>query len=78
MASQSKSILSERQDSIGYYYGFLDGDNRQINVRLENKQIGSVTVSAWIVYVGGVQIAIELSKGEAEKTAIKWIREHKE
>ncbi len=72
------SILSEAPDGMGFYYAFIDGDNRQINVRLENKQIGSLTVSAWIAYVGGVQIAVELSKGEAERAAIKWAKEHPE
>lgn len=72
------SILSEEPDGMGFYYAFIDGDSRQINVRLENKQIGSVSVLAWIAYVGGVQIAVELSKGEAENAAIRWAKGHPE
>ena len=68
------SVLSERTDGVGFFYGYYKTDSRQINVRLEEVN----STPAFVAYVGGVKIAAELSKGEAEKAAIKWINEHPE
>ncbi len=71
------SILSDRVDGSNFYYGFTPGDARQINVRLEDFTAhGGVKVPVWAYYVGGERIGHELSKGEAERAAIKWAKEH--
>lgn len=72
------SILSDRTDGTGCYYGFYETDPRQINVRLEDfkSEKGGWSAPAWVAYVGGVAVATELSKGEAERAAIKWIRQN--
>lgn len=73
------SILSERPDGLGMYYGFAPGDSRQINVRFEIiDRLGGPTARAWVYYVGGKEIGAELSKGEAEAAAIRWAKQHPE
>ena len=59
------SILSTREDGYGYFYGFREGDHRQINVRLEHGK--------WRAYVGGGPIFGNYeSKDSAEAAAIAW------
>ena len=66
----AESILSDRPDGVGYYYGFLDGDHRQINVRYEG--------GWWIAYVGGEKVARKNYKSIAEHAAIEWAKAHPE
>lgn len=87
------SILSERRDGLGFYYGFAPNDARRIDVRVEevvgadDKKDGTsvrlfkaispaVRIPAWAYYVGGERRGYELSKGEAELSAIRYIKEH--
>lgn len=70
------SILSNTKDHFGFFYGYVDGDPRQINVREEMMVSGNTEVPAWIAYVGGIKVGVELSKGEAERTAIRWIKDN--
>lgn len=70
-----KSILSG-PDGLGYYYGFLEGDSRQINVR----KLHTIALQPqWHAYVGGTRLggAWE-TMSEAEAAAIKWAKEHPE
>jgi hypothetical protein len=70
------SILSGDPDGMGYYYGWLPGDNRQINVR----KLHTIALNPkWHAYVGGVRVEGGWdSKEEAEAAAIKWAKEHPE
>jgi hypothetical protein len=70
------SILSDRPDGVGYYYGFLEGDGRQINVR----ELHTIALEPkWHAYVGGELIPGRWeTKDEAEAAAIKWAKEHPE
>lgn len=62
-----KSILSDRKDGAGYYYGRRDGDYRQINVRL-----GPVDL-CWRAWIGGIRVGdVYESKDQAEAAAIAW------
>jgi hypothetical protein len=81
MRDQRKSILSELPDGVGFYYGFIDGDHRQINVKLACK-----SPEWWIAYVGGEPVApaddphavLYPSKDEAEAAAITWAKANPE
>lgn len=65
------SLLSNQPDGLGYYYGFVKGDSRQINVRDEGPRYGP---PRWTAYAGGVVVATGLSsKTQAEVFAIDWI-----
>lgn len=66
LLKNDSSILSLEPDGVGYHYGFLDGDHRQLNVRLEGDY--------WVAYVGGDAIGDFDSKDLAEAGAIKWAR----
>lgn len=66
--------LSETAD--GYFYTFIEGDPRQINVRLEDVITDGARVPAWVYYVGGERIGAALSKGEAEREAIAWAKKN--
>lgn len=65
------SILSKECDGLGYYYGFRDGDGRQINVRYENADL-------WQAYVGDNKVPPPAglpgwpNRGVAEEAAIEW------
>lgn len=62
------SILSDREDGAGYFYGFREGDHRQINVC---RVVGSEWL--WHAYVGGEKIIGHyISKEQAEAAAIAW------
>lgn len=63
------SILSDREDGCGFFYGYRDGDGRQINVRHEG--------ASWKAYVGGDEIPGEhASKVAAERAALAWMDEN--
>ncbi len=73
------SILSEREDGAGYYYGFLEGDHRQINVKRACK-----SPEWWVAYAGGEPVTatedphavLFPTKDAAEAAAIQWIKDH--
>jgi hypothetical protein len=71
------SILSKEPDGVGFYYGFLEGDHRQINVRFCG---GMHCEGYWQAFVGGEEIdkgqRAFLTKEAAEAAAIKWAKEH--
>ena len=67
------SILSNRADGLGYFYGFVPGDHRQINVRK-----GPVDL-LWRAYVGGERVGdaetgVWETKDEAEAAALNFIQ----
>jgi hypothetical protein len=62
------TILSERADGMGYYYGYSGDDRRQINVRHEAGKL-------WVAYVGGKVIGERyVSKTDAEAAALEFMR----
>lgn len=68
-----KSILSERPDGAGFYYGFNGSDHRQINVRLEgNHRKGP----PWVVYVGGERIGNADTLRRGEDLALIWMEQN--
>ena len=70
------TILSKRKDGQGFYYGFLNSDPRQINVRLEPRTSAN---DYWIAYVGGNELpGFFGSKESAEAAAIKWAQANPE
>ena len=64
------SILSDREDGAGYFYGFAPGDYRQVNIRFEGP--------AWVAYVGGVPVGAYESKDAAEAGAVAYIKANPE
>lgn len=60
------SILSNEPDGLGFFYGFLPGDCRQVNVREESP-------GRWCGYVAGVQVAVSKSKEGAEQSTVAWM-----
>lgn len=68
------SVLSERPDSLGFFYGFVPGDNRQINLREEpdETELGDDPPTVWVVYVAGDVIGRYPSKATAEAAALDW------
>ncbi len=65
------SVLSDMADGAGFFYGFLPGDHRQLNVRLEVRP-GRY---CWIAYVGGVEVGDGFdTKAEAEAAAVAYAR----
>lgn len=68
------SILSKEPDGLGYYYGFVDGDARQINVKWDGQMHD---MHYWSAYVGGERLPTYwANKMEAESAAIKWAKEN--
>lgn len=72
------SILSKDPDGMGFHYGNLPGDTRQINVRYEGPKLPGARFGAWVAYAGGIKIDLYGTKGEAEAAAIEWLKEHPE
>jgi hypothetical protein len=71
------SVLSRAPDGQGFYYGFLPGDSRQINVRYEFT--GVCQPMRYFAYVGSVELSVGyFSKEAAEAAAIEWIRKNPE
>ncbi len=62
-------------DGVGFFYGAVPGDSRQINVRDEPV---NDKVSLWRAYVGGDPIGHFSTKEFAEQQAIAWIKSHPE
>lgn len=69
------TILSTEPDGMGFYYGNIEGDRRQINVRLAERNIDT---DVWHAFVGGELVGIGFDKDEAEEVAIKWAKENPE
>lgn len=65
------SFLSVLPDGCGFHYGFIPGDYRQINVRMEHP-------GEYVAYVGGERITpwTFVSVKDAERYAISWMRDH--
>lgn len=67
------SILSKQPDGFGFYYGYKDGDYRQINVRQEMNWFGY----QWYAYVGGIRIPGSYGcKDHAEEAALKYMEDN--
>lgn len=65
------SILSDRADGYGYYYGIIPDDGRQMNVRLEED--GRV----WRTYIGStVAIAAGYTRDQAEELGLQWAKDN--
>lgn len=64
--------LSDRPDGFGFYYGYADGDPRQINVRLEPTAHGH----RWTAYVGGDEIGKFPARIEAERYIANWMADN--
>lgn len=60
-----KSVLSAMPDGMGYYHGFVAGDTRRIDIRLERE--------LWEIYVAGENIGWAPTKDEAEKRAVNFV-----
>ena len=72
------SFLSEKPDGMGCYYGFYPGDERRIDVRLEEKlyRVADETFidSFYASYVGGELVGdLFIDKAQAEAAAIAYI-----
>jgi len=72
----AKTILSDRPDGCNFYYGFVEGDSRQINVRIEGTE--EYPKGYWRAYVGGEPIGCFSTKEFAEQQAIAWIKANPE
>jgi hypothetical protein len=72
-----KTVLSSVPDEMGYYYGFLPEDNRQINVRFETRS--PVEPSGYYAYVGDDEVPHRhISKEAAEAAALEWMKKNPE
>lgn len=67
------SVLSDRPDGFGFYYGFVSGDHRQINVRPGAYDMG-LGAPRWRAYVGGKDIGSFTSKAKAEDAALCYLK----
>jgi hypothetical protein len=75
------SILSRVPDDVGFYYGFIKGDGRQVNVRLEQVPVryGAGLGQKWFGYVGGEKVTDwHTSKESAEAAAVAWAKANPE
>lgn len=71
------SILSHEPDGMGFHYGWLPDDHRQINVRYEHPPRGAAErFGHWAAYAGTVQVGRYGTKAEAETAAIEYLTEH--
>lgn len=62
--------MSTQPDGLGYYYGFLPDDPRQINVRLEGYW-SDLNAEYWAAYVAGERLeGYFLSREEAVAAAV--------
>ncbi len=72
------SILSDRADGFGFFYGFCGNDRRQINVRQETNpnrhKEGGGPEKMWHVYVGGSPIGWFEKFNDAERAAVEWVK----
>ena len=68
------TFLSSREDGYGFYYGFMPGDGRQINVRYERRGANGERFGAWWAYAGGIEVGSAETKDEAERMAVAFLR----
>lgn len=62
--------MSQQPDGFGYYYGFTDGDHRQINVRFEGDRL-------WVAYTRGEEVGSHFTSNEqAWEAAESWLKEN--
>ena len=62
------SVLSELRDGAGYFYGFVRGDSRRIDV----KEFAPARWSAW---VAGIELnGTWQTKRDAEEAAVEFIQ----
>lgn len=73
-----KSLLSERVDQMGWHYGSLPGDRRQLNVRFQKFATPEGVKEKWVSYVGSKCVGGFETKEDAEAQAVKWAQENKE
>ena len=71
-AEKPKSLLSERVDQMGWHYGSLPGDRRQLNVRFQKFATPEGVKEKWVSYVGSKCVGGFESKEDAEAQAVKW------
>lgn len=57
-------------DGLGYYWAFVDNDNRQLNVRHEQDRV--MRWNRWVAYVSDHRVGAYKTKDEAEDAAIAW------
>lgn len=75
-APSEPSILSDREDGCGFFYGRLPGDVRQINVRYERPEAGEPAVfGRWVSYADGIRVGEYETKAAAEAAAIEFLKE---
>jgi hypothetical protein len=80
------SILSRVPDDVGFYYGFIKGDGRQVNVRYEERTTKGN--GYWYAYLGGEPVPNAgedaagafafRNKNEAEAGAIRYAKSNPE
>lgn len=70
------SVLSAQSDGCGFFYGYLPGDYRQINVRRELAD--NKPVFLWHAYLAGELIGTAHSKDEAEAMAVEYAKAYPE
>ena len=64
-----QSILSKQKDGLGFYYGFVKGDHRQVNVRLEK--------GVWVGYVHGEAVISGLPGLTETETYLRaWMKDN--
>lgn len=70
------SVLSQESDNFGYYYGFVPGDRRRIDIRQEPYDWLAPNEHLWYwrTYVDGELLpGLHASKGTAEAVARLYI-----
>lgn len=73
------SILSREPDGLGFFYGFVRGDRRRVDVRYEAFSTDIREFAGFVAYVDGVAFQqIHSSIAEAECTAVDFIKSNPE
>ena len=76
------SWLSSIPDGVGFFYGWLPGDTRRIDVRFERAARHHLEPGAatgwWVAYVAGEPVGSGDTLAAAEVAAIAWMRQWKD
>jgi hypothetical protein len=65
------TVLSKLPDGLGFYYGYIKGDRRRIDIRLEDLPGGEY----WCVYIAGDLVDDTCTtKEEAEREALEYLK----